>query len=139
MLIRSVRDILGDRELPLVTRDMTIRAAAEVLDHFNVGAVVVLDGERLVGILSERDIIRRCIAQGADPVTSLVTEAMTPAPATVAANDGVAEAFARMTDGHFRHLPVMEGTRCIGLLSVRDVPTEYRMMHERFQEMRRGN
>lgn len=138
MLLRSVRDILGDRALPSIAVDTTIRAAAEVLDHFNIGAVVVLDGDRLVGVLSERDIIRRCVAQGADPLTSKVADAMTSDPQTVSVTDGVAEAFARMTDGHFRHLPVMEGERCIGLLSVRDVPTEYRMMYERYQEMRRG-
>lgn len=138
MHLRSVRDILGDRALPSIAAETTIRAAAEVLDHFNVGAVVVLEGDRLVGVLSERDIIRRCIAQGADPVTSKVADAMTRDPQTVQGTDAVAEAFARMTDGHFRHMPVMEGDRCIGLLSVRDVPTEYRMMYERFQEMRRG-
>ena len=137
MHLRSVGDVLGNRELPWVAADTTIRAAAGVLDHFNVGALVVLDAGRLVGTLPERDIIRRCIAQGADPATTLVADAMTPSPETVAATDGVADAFARMTDGRFRHLPVMEGGRCIGLLSVRDVPTEYRMMHERFQEMRR--
>ena len=74
----------------------------------------------------------------ADPLTGKVAGAMTAEPQTVSVTDGVAEAFARMTDGHFRHLPVMEGERCIGLLSVRDVPTEYRMMYERYQEMRRG-
>lgn len=139
MHLRSVRDVLGDRALPWVAADATIRAAAEVLDHFNVGALAVLDGERLVGVLSERDIIRRCVAQGADPVTTRVKDAMTPDPQTVAVTDGVADAFARMTDGHFRHMPVIEGERCIGLLSVRDVPTEYRMMYERFQEMRQGH
>ncbi len=138
MHLRAVRDILGDRKLPSVPVDTTIRAAAEVLDHFNVGALAVLDGDRLVGVLSERDIIRRCVAQGADPATTRVGDAMTPDPQTVSVTEGVAAAFARMTDGHFRHMPVMDGDRCIGLLSVRDVPTEYRMMYERYQEMRRG-
>ena len=116
----------------------TLAEAIRTLSEKRIGAVVVMGADgALVGILSERDIIRRCIAQGADPATTLVADAMTPSPETVAATDGVADAFARMTDGRFRHLPVMEGGRCIGLLSVRDVPTEYRMMHERFQEMRR--
>lgn len=138
MHLRSVRDILGDRALPATAPDTTIRAAAEVLDRFNVGALAVVEGERLVGVLSERDIIRRCVAQGADPASTRVADAMTREPQTVRLTDGVAEAFARMQDGHFRHMPVMEGERCIGLLSVRDVPTEYRMMYERYQEMRRG-
>ena len=61
---------------------------------------------------------------------------MTADPKTVTASEGLNDALAHMTDGRFRHMPVMEDGRCIGLLSIRDIPTEYRMMYERFQEMR---
>lgn len=136
MITRSVKDAIGTRPLAAVATGTTIRDAAEVLDHYNIGALVVLDGESLAGILSERDVIRRCIAQGADPATTPVDSAMSPAPETVSASDGLAGAIARMSAGHFRHLPVLEDGRCIGILSIRDIPTEYRMMYERFEALR---
>ena len=136
MFIRSVRDVLGDRPVPLIAPGATLRAAAQLLDGHDIGALVVLDGDRLAGVLSERDIIRRCVAQDADPATTTVAEVMTAAPRTVAADGGLADAIALMREGRFRHLPVMDGARCIGLLSIRDIPTEYRMMFERFEEMR---
>ena len=136
MFIRSVRDALQDRTLASVPLGTTIREAALVLDRFNIGAVVVLDGPHLAGILSERDVIRRCVAQDGNPATTLVDAVMTAAPETVEAGAGMADAIARMSAGGFRHLPVLEARACIGILSIRDIPTEYRMMYERFQEMR---
>ena len=121
MLIRSVRDILGDRELPLVTQDMTIRAAAEVLDHFNVGAVVVLDGGRLVGILSERDIIRALGELGASALESAVSRSMTSKVVTCRPQTSVDELMEIMTTGRFRHVPVVENGRVTGLVSIGDV------------------
>ena len=125
MFIRSVRDALQDRPLASVPLGTTIREA-----------VVVLDGPHLAGILSERDVIRRCVAQDGNPATTLVDAVMTAAPETVEAGAGMADAIARMSAGGFRHLPVLEAGACIGILSIRDIPTEYRMMYERFQEMR---
>ena len=136
MFVRSVRDALGSRPLATVQAGTTIREAAHVLDHFNIGAVVVLEGARLTGILSERDVIRRCVAQDADPATTRVEEAMTHDPETVDAAVGLSDAIAKMSAGGFRHLPVIDEDRCIGILSIRDIPTEYRMMYERFLEMR---
>lgn len=136
MFVRSVRDALGGRPLAAVQAGTTIREAAHLLDHFNIGAVVVLEGARLTGILSERDVIRRCVAQDADPATTRVEEAMTRDPETVDAAAGLSDAIAKMSAGGFRHLPVIGGDGCIGILSIRDIPTEYRMMYERFLEMR---
>jgi CBS domain-containing protein len=136
MFIRSVREAIGDRPLASVQSGTTIREAAHVLEQFNVGAVAVLAGEQLVGILSERDVIQRCIAHDADPATTRVDEAMTADPVTVGADAGLSDAIGKFAEGGYRHLPVMQGGHCIGILSVRDVPAEYRMMYDRFQEMR---
>lgn len=137
MFIRSVRDVLGQRPVPSVAATATVRDAAHVLDKFDIGALVVLDGGRLVGVISERDVIRRCVAQDADPATVTVAEVMTPSPRTIDPEAGLADAIRIMAEAHCRHVPVMEGDRCIGLLSIRDIPTEYRMMVERFAEMSR--
>lgn len=136
MFIRSVRDVLGQRPVPATAPTATVREAAHVLDHYDIGALVVLHEGRLAGVLSERDVIRRCVAQDADPATVTVAEVMTPDPRTIAPEAGLADAVRTMAEGRFRHMPVMEGARCIGLLSIRDIPTEYRMMVERFAEMR---
>ncbi|EKD60005.1 MAG: cbs [uncultured bacterium] len=136
MFIRSVKDVVAGREVPSVQSGATVRQACHVLDHFNVGAVLVLKGEALVGLVSERDVIRKCIGQDRHSDSTLVDEIMTVDPKTVQASDGLNDALAHMTQGHFRHMPVLEAGRCIGLLSIRDVPTEYRMMYERFLEMR---
>lgn len=136
MFIRSVLDAIGDRPLAAVPPGTTIRDAAHLLDRYNIGALAVMAEGGLQGILSERDVIRRCIAQDADPATTLVDAVMTRDPETVEAGAGLADAIARMEAGQFRHLPVMKDGTCIGILSIRDIPTEYRMMYERFREMR---
>ena len=136
MHIRTIRDVLGARPVPSIAPGATVRDAAHTLDHFDIGALVVLDGERIAGVISERDIIRRCVGQDADPARVLVAEVMTKQPRTIPADHGLAEAIRMMGEGHFRHMPVTEGDHCIGLLSIRDIPTEYRMMYERFLEMR---
>lgn len=128
--------MIKDRELPSVQTGATVRDACHVLDRYNVGALVVLDGEWLLGVLSERDIIRKCLGQDRRSDETTVDEVMTADPKTVTASEGLNDALAHMTDGRFRHMPVMEDGRCIGLLSIRDIPTEYRMMYERFHEMR---
>jgi CBS domain-containing protein len=133
-----VREAIGDRPLASVQSGTTIREAAHVLEHFNVGALAVLDDDRLVGILTERDVIQRCIAHDDDPAIARVDAAMTANPDTIETEDGLADAIGKFAAGGYRHLPVVEDGRCIGILSVRDVPAEYMMMYERFLEMRAG-
>ena len=138
MLIKSVHDVVADRALPFVTSGTTIRAACEVLDHHDVGAVVVVNDGALAGILSERDVVRKCVLQGLDPASAPVDAIMTSDPRTVDAGQGLSDAIALLEAGGFRHLPVMRDGRPVGLLSIRDVPVEYRMLWERFCEMRAG-
>ena len=139
MLIKSVHDVIANRSLPSVRAEDTIRAACEVLDHHDVGAVVVVKDGALVGILSERDIVRKFVLQDLDPVSTRVEAIMTSDPLTVGADQGLADAIALLEEGGFRHLPVMMDGQPVGLLSVRDVPVEYRMLWERFREMRAGH
>jgi CBS domain-containing protein len=138
MLIKSVHDVVAGRALPFVKTGETIRAACEVLDHHDVGAVVVVSDGVLVGILSERDVVRKCVLQGLDPASTPVDAIMTFDPRAVGAEQGLSDAIALLDAGCFRHLPVLMDGRPIGLLSIRDVPAEYRMLWERFREMRAG-
>lgn len=138
MFFRSVLDVVAGRALPSIPSGSTVRQAAHTLDQFNVGALVVMQGEQLVGLISERDVIRKCVAQDLHSDTTTVDQIMTENPRTILADSGLNDALALMTDGGFRHLPVMDGGTCIAMLSIRDIPTEYRMMYERFLEMRGG-
>lgn len=100
------------------------------------GAVAVVEGERLAGILTERDIVFRCV--GCDLSVDEVTAAavMTRQPVTVEIDDSISDALAKKLGGPFRHLPVMENEAVVGILSYRDIPAEYVMLFERYREMK---
>jgi CBS domain-containing protein len=136
MIIATVQEVLKGRDLPVTAPDVTVRAACHELDRLNVGALAVMDGERLVGVISERDVIRKCICRGRLTAETLVRDIMTPDPVTIPVGGSLPDALGMMERGGFRHLPVVDGERTVGLLSIRDIPTEYRLMFERFNEYR---
>jgi CBS domain-containing protein len=133
-MVGSLRDLLADRELDSVQPDVTVRLACHTLDARDVGAVVVLTDATLVGILSERDVIRKCVCSGRRTDETLVSDIMTPNPVVIDINCSITKALDTMRAGGFRHLPVMEGTAVVGLLSMRDIPTQNRLMLQRYQE-----
>ncbi|MER2266511.1 CBS domain-containing protein [Methylobacterium oxalidis] len=119
---RSVADLLAGRPLQRVSGTHTVAAACHRMREEGVGALAVFDGTRLVGILSERDIALRVIADHRDPMLTLVRDVMTRNPATIPATADAEDAFARMLQGHCRHLPVTDGEEVVGMLSIRDLP-----------------
>jgi CBS domain-containing protein len=92
--------------------------AARRMHERRVGAVVVLDGDRLVGIVTERDILR-AVATGA--IGGSVADAMTHGPDTIGPDESAGQAAALMIHGGFRHLPVVDGNDVVGMLSIRDL------------------
>jgi CBS domain-containing protein len=107
------------RRLLVVDPATSIGDAASQMADRNVGSVVVLEGERLVGILTERDILRAFA--GALARETPVGERMTRDPETCEATESLEHAAVLMLHGGFRHLPIVEGERVIGMLSLRDV------------------
>jgi CBS domain-containing protein len=105
-------DVLG------VAPETTLLDAARRMHERRVGAVVVLDGERLVGILTERDVLR---AVATDRVDGPVSESMTRSPDTIDADEQAGHAAALMIHGGFRHLPVVDGETVVGMISIRDL------------------
>jgi CBS domain-containing protein len=105
-------DVLG------VAPETTLLDAARRMHERRVGAVVVLDGERLVGILTERDVLR---AVATDRVEGPVSESMTHSPDTIDADEQAGHAAALMIHGGFRHLPVVDGETVVGMISIRDL------------------
>lgn len=124
MTLRTVEDLLVGRPLIGVTGCFTVAAACHRMREHGVGALAVVEGQRLIGILSERDVAVRVIAGHRDPMLTLVREVMTREPRTVPAHAVIPEALRAMLAGGFRHMPVTRGATAIGMLSMRDVQAE---------------
>ncbi len=92
--------------------------AARRMHERRVGAVVVTEGNRLVGIITERDVLR-AVATGA--IDGSVADVMTHAPDTIGPDESAGQAAALMIHGGFRHLPVVDGSDVVGMLSIRDL------------------
>jgi CBS domain-containing protein len=89
--------------------------------RLNVGALAVMDGGRLVGVFSERDVIRKCICRKRRTDETMVQDIMTAEPSTIGIDGSLAEALSFMTDTGFRHLPVLDADETAGHLSMRDI------------------
>lgn len=119
----TVRAVLREKggEIFSMPPHATIQEVAEELTRRRVGAVVILDGERLVGILSERDIVRNVAKQGAKALEMSAASVMTAKVETCRLDDSIDDVMHRMTGSRFRHLPVVEDGRLVGLVSIGDV------------------
>ena len=122
MIRRIVPDIVQDQTLHTLRAEDRVLDAARRMKEWDTGAAIIVDAKgHLEGILSERDIARRVVACGLDPATTLIAEVMSRNPCTVAPSDTGYEALEIMRERHYRHLPVVDGGRVIGMLSVRDL------------------
>ena len=119
----TVQRILDDkgREVTTVAPDATIAEVAALLSGRRIGSVVVMDGERVGGILSERDIVRALAAEGAAALQRRARDYMTSRVMTCRLQDPIADVMQQMTTGRFRHLPVVENGRLVGIVSIGDV------------------
>jgi CBS domain-containing protein len=97
----------------------SVAKAAELMAHKNVGAVMVIDKQRLVGIFTERDAVVRVIARGLDVRTTRLADVMTSAPSTIDPNKPFGYALMVMYEHGFRHLPVIENDKLVGIVSAR--------------------
>jgi len=124
----TIGAILGGkgRDVVSVTADQSVRAAIAVLADRRIGAVPVLDGTRIVGIFSERDVIYAVAGQGNDALAQTVADIMTAPAITVGPDEAVIGALSLMTRRRIRHLPVVEGERIIGMVSIGDL-VKYRI------------
>lgn len=120
MAERTIRDIIKGQELLTAPLAMTVAEAARLMKQRNVGAMMVVDAGRLVGVFTERDGLFRVLAQGLDAAATPLSAVMTANPQTISPERPFAHALGFMHDGRFRHLPVVEDGRPIGMVSVRD-------------------
>lgn len=119
----TVRELLAKKggEVWSVSPDATVYDALQVMAARNVGAVLVLDGTELAGILSERDYARQVILKGKASRDTPVREIMTTRLVCVTPERTIEDCMALMTDRRIRHLPVLQGRTLVGVLSIGDV------------------
>jgi CBS domain-containing protein len=104
-----------------VPQNITVAAAAEEMNRNKVGATLVMEGDRLVGIFTERDVLSRVVAAGLNPSTTPMERVMTPNPITVSSTTTIEDVMALFTNKRFRHLPVVDNGRLVGLISIGDI------------------
>src|SRR5664279_1263739 len=125
--MKTLKQLLAGRKRPLavVAPGDTVFHALTVMAKHEVGAVLVLDGEQLVGIFSERDYARKIILQGKTSKETLVREIMSDKVAYVTPSVSLDECMALMTEKHFRHLPVLDDAdNVLGIISIGDLVQE---------------
>ena len=122
----TVRDMIRKKgeEVFTIAPDATVIEAIRLMAKHNIGALLVMTGENMEGIVTERDCIRKVELEGKSAKDTRVSDIMTSKVVTVDCTQPLEECMALMLDKNIRHLPVYDGTKLMGLLSVRDVLKE---------------
>ena len=116
-----VYDLINTQETHRAEANQTVLEVAQAMVERNIGAVPVLRDGELVGIFSERDLMKRVVVEGHDPRTTTVEQVMTENPLTVGPEEDVETCLHLMRRHGFRHLPVCEGRQLRGIVSLRDI------------------
>jgi len=136
--MRTLREVMREGFIFAVQRDGMVAEAARTMEAHNVGIVAILEGERLVGVFSERDIVRRVSNRGLDPATTCVGEVMTFELVVADPDEDYQTAMRKMDQANIRHLPIVSDGQLISMLSIRDLmrvdmermTEEIRYLHE---------
>ena len=119
--MRKLREIMRAGFLFMVQRDATVREAVQVMTDNNVGIVLVLEGKRLVGVFSERDVVRRVVDRGLDPDRTPVGDVMTTQIVVGDPDEDYQSAMRKMDQASIRHLLVVKGAEMLSMISIRDL------------------
>ncbi len=117
----TIKELTGKRLVYTVDRDATVQAAADYMAQNNIGAVAVMDQDRLVGVFSERDVINRVVARRLDPAATRVSGVMTTELVVAKSDETCESCLRKMKQANCRHLPVVEGDKLVGFISLRDL------------------
>jgi CBS domain-containing protein len=120
MFSQLIREVMEQKKLLTASPQTTVSKAAKLMAKRNVGAVMVVDGRRLVGIFTERDALFRVIARDLDSQTTRLVDVMTMDPKTVSPDKSFGYALLVMHENGFRHMPVTEDGRLVGVVSARN-------------------
>lgn len=142
--MKKVKDILEvkGRDVWSIGPDVSVYDAMKLMADKGIGALLVMEGMKVVGVISERDYARKVILQGRSSRTTLVKEIMTAHVLYARPEQNIDECMAVMTERHVRHLPVMEGDQLVGVISIGDlvksIITEQKFIIEQLERYIRG-
>jgi CBS domain-containing protein len=125
---KIIPDVVNEQELTLLNERTSVREAVELMARRHIGAVMIASDDKLIGIFTERDLLKRVVAPGLDPARVVLGEVMTRNPDTLTPDDEVHNALDLMSRRGYRHLPVVDGGKVVGMVSVRDLYAA--VMHE---------
>lgn len=119
--MQTIREMVQGRQVYTIEDTATVLSAAQQMKQHNVGALPVVRGGKLVGIFSERDLMKRVVAEQRDPSKTAVADVMTRDPRVVGPEETFQKCLVMMKEHGFRHVPVWDGHELKGLVSLRDV------------------
>ena len=132
---RPIRRIISEGKLVSATDQTTVSEAARIMAREKVGAILVMHKDRLSGIFTERDAVNRVLALGLDPQRTPLGKVMTRDPMTISPDKPFSHALIAMHEHGFRHMPVVENGRPIGVVSMRDAaPPELKELESDLRE-----
>ena len=114
-------DVIKKQTLVTLPPAATVQDAVDLMSTHQIGAVVITETDRLVGIFTERDVVFRVVHHKLDPSLTLLEQVMTPDPSTISVDANPVQALQIMQTNRFRHLPVLEGHKIVGMVSIRDL------------------
>lgn len=137
MPTRVISNIIAGRPLVSGTQDMTVRAACRLMAEKKIGALLIVNNSRSVGIFTERDALNKVLAGGLDPDSTKVVQVMVRDPQTIRDDKPLGYALQFMADGGFRHVPVVDANGVpLGMVSARDALGQDMVQLERDLEFR---
>ncbi|HBF37341.1 MAG TPA: CBS domain-containing protein [Firmicutes bacterium] len=119
----KIKDIMTDT-VAFVGPDTSVVETAQLMQKHDIGAMPVCEGQNIIGIVTDRDIVVRNVAHNKDPKTSTVRDVMTSQVKTVSPDTGLSQAAALMSQGQVRRLPVVENNHLVGMVSLGDLATQ---------------
>ena len=120
-MVSSVKQLITGRPVYTVEGRTSVQASAEFMAQHNIGALAVMDGTRLIGIFSERDVINRVVAKGLNPSATPVSGVMTTNLMVASVDETYESCLKKMKQAGCRHLPIVEGDKLVGFISLRDL------------------
>src|SRR5262245_11667126 len=130
---KIIPDVVSEQELTLLSERVSVRDAVALMAQRRIGAVMIANDDRLIGIFTERDLLMRVVAAGLDPARVTLGEGMTRSPDPLTPDDAVHDALDLMSRRGYRHLPVIDDNKVVGMVSVRDLYSA--VLHEMEDEI----
>jgi CBS domain-containing protein len=121
-MLRKIKDVMRDCEVAELPPISTVQRAARLMLRTKQCATLIVSRGQLEGIMTEQDIVRRVVAMGQNPATTILSEVMTTEPDTIGPDELAIKGLRMMEDGGYRHLPVVRGGRILGIVSRSDFP-----------------